>query len=194
MPPAKRQKAGSKENEIFSVLSESTKKGEILSDLKALHEALTTLSQDPKERPKGLPVTAAHLVSDRIIGHSDKEVRLLAACCLVDILRVFAPEAPYNDMELIKVFQCIVTQIRGLATHDMNTSTGMKVFYILNSLSVVKSCVVMVFLAQSGLPGAEELYHSLFESMVSSVRSEHSEEVITHMVAILEVQRTKRIY
>lgn len=185
MPP-KRQKVGSKDNEVFSILSKSTKKGEILSDLKELHEELSTLTQDPNERPKGLAVTAAHLVSDRIIGHTDKEVRLMAACCLVDILRVFAPEAPYNDTELIKVFECVVAQIRGFATHDTTTSTGMKIFYILSSLSVVKSCVVMVFLSQSGLPGAEELYTSLFESIISSIRADHSEEVMAHMVSILQ--------
>ena len=186
--PTKRL-SGNKESEVFEpnfLTSKSSRKGELLANLKLLHEDLSALSQDPMSRPKGLPGTAAQIVSDRIMGNADKEVRLLAACCLVDILRVFAPEAPYDDAELVNVFALLIAQIRGFATHDSTTSTGQKIFYIINSLSVVKSCVVVVFLAQSGLPGADELYVSLFNAIIQSARAEHSEDVLAHMAGILQ--------
>ena len=32
----------------------------------------------------------------------DKEARLLAACCLADVMRIYAPDAPYDD-DTVKV-------------------------------------------------------------------------------------------
>ena len=183
MPPKRQKVEGVKGELTWKV---STRKTEILGDLKELHERLSLVSQDPKDRPRDLKAIAAYLASDRIISSTDKEVRLLAACCLVDVLRIFAPEAPYNDTELIKVFRVITAQLRGFASNDHDTFSGSKIFYILNSLSVVKSCVVLVFLAQTGNPEAEELYLSMFDAVVSSVRPDHSDEVTTHMASIMQ--------
>ncbi len=41
--------------------------------------------------------------ADRLLQHSSREVRILLACCLADILRMFAPDAPYGDPEQLKV-------------------------------------------------------------------------------------------
>jgi sister-chromatid-cohesion protein PDS5 len=61
-----------------------------------LHSALAGLSQEVRDRPKQLGAIAAHLISDKLLGSSDKEVRMLTLTCLVDVLRVYAPEAPYS--------------------------------------------------------------------------------------------------
>ena len=47
-------------------------------------------------RPK-YGVVAQSLVSPFILRHRDKDVKAYAACCLADILRIFAPEAPYGE-------------------------------------------------------------------------------------------------
>ena len=99
-----------------------SRKADLIQRLKEMHNQLSTLSQDPTDRPRNLGYIAAQLISNKILGHVDKEVRLLCVCCIVDVLRLFAPEAPYNDEECIQVFEVINTQLRGLATHD--TSTG----------------------------------------------------------------------
>ena len=95
-----------KENNVYATtfLSKVSRKSDLISRLKELHVELSNLSQDPKDRPANLGNTAHQLISNKILGHVDKEVRLLAACCIVDILRVFAPDAPYDDKELCKVF------------------------------------------------------------------------------------------
>ena len=46
---------------------------------------------------------ALHLASDHFLQNESKDVQLLIACCIADILRVFAPEAPYKDSSHIKV-------------------------------------------------------------------------------------------
>ena len=43
---------------------------------------------------------AASLGSHFILKHKDKEVRAYAACCLADILRIYAPDAPYDSDQL----------------------------------------------------------------------------------------------
>ena len=168
----------SKEDEVFdpNYLGRVGRKGDLIIRLNALHKGLNELSQDPNDLPKNLPATAAQLVSTKMLGHSDKDVRLLSACCIVDILRVFAPEAPFCDEEMVRVFDVIISQIRSLSTYDIGSATGSKVAYILNSLSKVKSCVVPVIMAQTGVQGAEDLIVSLFDALISVFRPDHTEE------------------
>lgn len=45
-----------------------------------------------------------HLAQDSFLEHSNKDVRLLVACCIADVFRVYAPDAPYKDPEHLKVF------------------------------------------------------------------------------------------
>lgn len=43
---------------------------------------------------------ARDLVHPKIMRHSSESVRALAVCCLADILRLYAPDAPYDESEL----------------------------------------------------------------------------------------------
>jgi sister-chromatid-cohesion protein PDS5 len=44
-----------------------------------------------------------------------RDVQLLIACCIADILRIFAPEAPYKEPAQIKtIFLFIIRQLGGL--------------------------------------------------------------------------------
>ena len=164
--------------DVFSAnyLGKETRKAVLLTKLNELHKALKGLSQDPADRPEGLQRTAAQLISNKILGNPDKDLRLMASCCIVDVFRLFAPDSPYSDDENVAVFKVIIAQLRGLSMHDPGAGTGNKIMYILTSLATVKTCVVPVILAQNGIAGAEELVKSLFEALVSSVRPEHGED------------------
>lgn len=166
------------QEDVFSAnyLGKETRKGALVSKLNELHKVLKGLSQDPADRPEGLKRTAAQLISTKILGNPDKDLRLLASCCIVDVFRLFAPDAPYSDEEMVAVFDVIIAQLRGLSMHDPGAGTGNKIMYILNSLATVKTCVVPVILAQSGIAGAEDLVKALFEALISSVRPEHGED------------------
>ena len=52
---------------------------------------------------------AFYLSSEFFLDHSNKDVRLLTACCIADVFRIFAPEAPYNNPDHVKVIkvQCL---------------------------------------------------------------------------------------
>lgn len=57
---------------------------------------------------------------------------------------------------------------------------------MLKSLSTVRSSVLMVYLSQQAVPGALDTLKHLFDSLVSSIRSEHEEEVGVHMASVLQ--------
>lgn len=78
--------------------SKAAENKELTSRLKALHVALSLLTQNEEEREnlKNLKTIAGQLVSKRLLAHLEKDIRALACCCIVDILRIFVPESPFR--------------------------------------------------------------------------------------------------
>lgn len=74
----------------------------VLDLFQALSLTLQAMGQDDENFSRYTPL-AVHLVRDFFLNHESKDVQLLVACCIADILRVFAPEAPYKDPDQIKV-------------------------------------------------------------------------------------------
>ena len=46
---------------------------------------------------------AIHISDDFFLSYSSRDVQLLVACCIADVLRIYAPEAPYKDQGHVKV-------------------------------------------------------------------------------------------
>jgi sister-chromatid-cohesion protein PDS5 len=46
---------------------------------------------------------AKYLGSEIFLKHENEDVKLLVACCIADISRVFAPESPYETPDNLKV-------------------------------------------------------------------------------------------
>jgi hypothetical protein len=68
---------------------------ELLSRLEASLTALRSMTQDAPA--PGLDNLAAGLLT--ALRSDSKEARLIAACCLADVLRIYAPDAPYSDAQ-----------------------------------------------------------------------------------------------
>ena len=69
------------------------------------------MGQDEGAYQEFVPL-ALHLATDFFLSHPSKDVQLLIACCIADVLRVYAPEAPYKDPEQVKVrSQCFASNI-----------------------------------------------------------------------------------
>lgn len=175
-------------NPIFdkNYLLKTTRKSEILSRLEEVHVALSSLSQDVGDRPKHINAIAANLISNKFLYSTDKDMRLLSCACVVDILRVYAPEAPYSDAELCAIFRAISRELKGLGTCNMESTQGTRIFYVLQSLSIVKSCVVLVYMSLQNVDGATDVLLNFFDVLLSNVRQDHSEEIGGHIRAILE--------
>ena len=111
--------------------------------------------RDQNRDTKDLRPFAASLVHPSLTEHKDKTVRLLTACCLAEILRVFAPNAPYDDSELSTVFSLFVSQLEALGkTRDANFEFAAD---LLHNIAMVRS-----FSVCADLEGANDIVVSLF--------------------------------
>lgn len=73
--------------------------GELHRRLDALSKELSELEQETTDKDSMTKV-AKDLVSHNLLTHKDKGVKAFVACCLVDVLRVCAPNAPFTPAQL----------------------------------------------------------------------------------------------
>lgn len=72
---------------------------DLLRRLQALFKEMRGMEQEENERDSFTNV-AKDLASPNLLGHKDKGVKAWTACCLVEILRLCAPDAPYTGQQL----------------------------------------------------------------------------------------------
>ena len=60
-----------------------------------IHDYLSPIDQDHVDRSELIGL-AEQLALPGLIKHKDRAVRVLIACCIANILRLFAPDAPYS--------------------------------------------------------------------------------------------------
>ncbi|KFO33364.1 Sister chromatid cohesion protein PDS5 like protein B [Fukomys damarensis] len=86
-------------------ISDKISKEEMVRRLKMVVKTFMDMDQDSEEEKELYLNLALHLASDFFLKHPDKDVRLLVACCLADIFRIYAPEAPYTSPDKLKASQ-----------------------------------------------------------------------------------------
>ena len=72
---------------------------DLLRRLQTLSKEMRDMEQEENERESFTKV-ARELASANLLGHKDRGVKAWTACCLVDILRLCAPDAPWTGGEL----------------------------------------------------------------------------------------------
>ena len=81
---------------------------QLLTRLEELSQQLRDTAQiDDEEARESIRPVAKDLVSTNLLQHKDKGVRISAIACIVDVFRIFAPDAPYKPGEL-KVCESLV--------------------------------------------------------------------------------------
>ncbi|OBT54241.1 hypothetical protein VE04_06474 [Pseudogymnoascus sp. 24MN13] len=85
---------------------------------------------------------AKELCSPNLLGHKDRGVRAFAAACLVDVLKICAPDAPFTPSQLKDIFTLFVTSILP-ALSDPSNAYNTQHMYVLTSLAEVKSVVLI---------------------------------------------------
>ncbi|RUS17197.1 armadillo-type protein [Endogone sp. FLAS-F59071] len=164
-------------HELLSKSSKAVPTPELTRLLKQLHAELQKMDQEDVDTDSLADVTK-DLVNPTLREHSDKGVRALVACCIADLLRLYAPDAPYNDRELREIFEFIILQLQNLShTNSPHFSFH---FYLLESLSTVKSIVLIADLSNSN-----ELIADLFRVFFEIIRPELSRNAQICMVDIL---------
>ncbi|KAG9103997.1 hypothetical protein FRC06_006261 [Ceratobasidium sp. 370] len=134
----------------------------LTTDALALHAELSSIDQDNVDT-NTLQGVRKELISTSILLHKDKGVRALAACCIADLLRLYAPDAPYTAPELKDIFQFFFRQLStGLRGPDAPYYN--EYFYLLESLASIKSIVLVC-----DIPAADELLCTIFRNIFDLV-------------------------
>ncbi|EDR01919.1 uncharacterized protein LACBIDRAFT_254367 [Laccaria bicolor S238N-H82] len=150
----------------------------LLKKLKTLHTQLAALDQDTVD-VASLSTARKELINTSILLHKDRGVKAFAACCLADILRLYAPDAPYTQAELRDIFQFFFRQLsNGLKGPESSYYT--EYFHLLESLSTVKSVVLVC-----DLPSADELMAEIFRDFFALVRRDLAKKVELFLADIL---------
>ncbi|KAK7793042.1 hypothetical protein R5R35_004471 [Gryllus longicercus] len=151
---------------------------ELIRRLKTLAHTLQAMGQDEGMYQQYIPL-ALHLAEDHFLMHQSRDVQLLIACCIADVLRVYAPEAPYKDPEQVKtIFLFLIKQLSGLK--DPKDPAFKRYFYLLENLAYVKS-----FNMCFELEDCQEIFCALFSLMFKIVNDEHSGKVKSFMLDVL---------
>ncbi|KAK2836917.1 hypothetical protein FQN49_006592 [Arthroderma sp. PD_2] len=113
----------------------------LLQRLEELGSELRMLDQEETDR-NSLSKVSQELAAGHLLGHRDKGVRAWTACCVVDILRLCAPDAPFTVNQLKDIFTLIVTSIIPALADPSNAYNDQHI-YVLSSLADVKSIVLL---------------------------------------------------
>lgn len=151
---------------------------ELIRRLKTLAHTLQSMGQDDGAYQEYVPL-AMHIADDFFLSYPSRDVQLLIACCIADVLRVYAPEAPYKDPAQVKtLFMFLIKQLGGLK--DPKDPAFKRYFYLLENLAYVKS-----FNMCFELEDCQEIFCKLFKLMFNIVNDEHSGKVKSFMLDVL---------
>lgn len=71
-------------------ISDDLNTDELIRRLKTLAHTLQAMGQDDGAYRQYIPLSLL-LVEDQFLSHPSRDVQLLIACCIADVLRVYAP-------------------------------------------------------------------------------------------------------
>ncbi|KAF5026647.1 hypothetical protein F66182_1273 [Fusarium sp. NRRL 66182] len=148
----------------------------LIKRLDKLSKELSELEQGATDLDS-LNNVAKQLGHRNLLQHRDRGVRAYTACCLVDILRLCVPDAPFSDDQLKMMFTLFVKDILP-ALHDPTNPYDSQHKYVLTSLTEVKSILLI-----TEISGADELLLRLFNSTFDGVSASGSKPASEEQVA-----------
>ncbi|KAL2637410.1 hypothetical protein AAZX31_06G059500 [Glycine max] len=151
---------------------------DLLPLLDQVESCLSRVEQSPNDSMRNaLSPSLKALITDKLLRHSDDDVKIAVASCVSEITRITAPEAPYDDDQMKVVFQLIVSSFENL--HDKLSQSYAKRTSILETVAKVRSCVVMLDLE------CDALILEMFQHFFKAIREHHPENVFSSMETIM---------
>ncbi|XP_074573683.1 sister chromatid cohesion protein PDS5 homolog B [Curcuma longa] len=144
--------------------------------LKDAEVALSKLNQSSSLQISLGPLTNS-LSHINLLQHKDKEVKLLVAVCLSEIMRILAPDAPFTDEIFKHVFRLIIDTFVDLV--DTTSPYFTRRTKILESVAALKCCVIMLDI------DCEDLVLDMFKVIFSVIRHGHQRSLFQAMLSIM---------
>nr|GEX42431.1 phospholipase-like protein [Tanacetum cinerariifolium] len=90
--------------------------------IKSHVETENILSRLPQSAPismiKPLCRIIKALIAEELVRHSNMVVKISVACCICDIMRIMAPDTPYDDNQIKEFFELVVTVFEKVSSSD----------------------------------------------------------------------------
>ncbi|KAJ2806244.1 Sister chromatid cohesion protein pds5, partial [Coemansia guatemalensis] len=150
---------------------------ELYKQLKKLSKELNGLQQETVDT-QSLDAVTKQLLAPALLKHSEQGVVAYVTCCIADILRLYAPEAPYNDDEVRLVFNVFIDQLQ-LLSDDSNQFFALRE-YLLTSLATVRTPALIAL-----LPGAEDIISRFFTVLFGVVAPGQPHNIYLQVLDIL---------
>ncbi|KAI0805260.1 armadillo-type protein [Xylaria sp. FL0064] len=148
--------------------------GELLRRLEKLSKELSDMDQETVDKDS-LHGVAKDLASHHLLAHKEAGVKAYVASCLVDVLKLCAPEAPFTPKQLKEIFTLFVRVILPALwnpSHAYNTQHK----YVLASLADVKS-ILLINDVNNSEELLLELFSTFFDGISGSFKSSSGEQV-----------------
>ncbi|XP_047321603.1 sister chromatid cohesion protein PDS5 homolog C-like isoform X2 [Impatiens glandulifera] len=117
------------------------------------------------------------LTKEELLNHPDTDIKVLVASCLSEIIRITAPEAPFDDEKTKVIFQLIVSCFEDLS--DCTSHSYSRRARVLETLYKVRFCVVMLDLEM------ESLITEMFVHFLKAIRDYHPDDTFYSMVQVM---------
>ncbi|XP_071697055.1 uncharacterized protein [Rutidosis leptorrhynchoides] len=98
--------AGSK---LINVSSSSSSTPDILNVLLEIEKVLISVQQSSEAMIKALNPINQALIANGLMRHPDMNVNISVVCCICEIIRIMAPDAPYDHQHMKEFFEALVT-------------------------------------------------------------------------------------
>ncbi|KAK4304004.1 hypothetical protein Pmani_024024 [Petrolisthes manimaculis] len=159
-------------------LSEHLESLQLIRRLKKLRRTFQSMDQDGETYQDYIPLSM-YIAEDYFLYYPSRDVQLLVACCIAEVLRIYAPDAPYKDPAQIKtVFMFMIKQLRGLK--DPNDPTFKHYFYLLEKLTYAQS-----FNLCFELEDCQEIFYKLFKLMFNVVNGKVKSYVLEILCTLI---------
>ncbi|KAI3455135.1 hypothetical protein Pfo_011798 [Paulownia fortunei] len=151
---------------------------ELLGKLDELENLLSHIIQDYKALVEvALQPSKEALIANELLRHAEMDVRVSVASCISEIIRITAPDEPYEEDQMKEFFQLAVSAFESLSC--MSGRAYSKAVSILESISYSQSCVVMLDLQLHGI------VHQMFHLFLNGIKTSHSHAIFSNMENIM---------
>lgn len=154
---------------------------DLLKRLRALSVELEGLDQENVDR-SSLGKVATQLASNNLLQHKNKGITAYVSCCIADLLRLCAPDAPFSQSQLKSIFECFTKQLKGLS--DIESTYYQQYYYLLESLATVES-IVLVGDVEKGDELTVDIFRCFFDLGQDDRRRQSAEDLMVSIMSQL---------
>uniref|UniRef100_A0A0D9ZIY7 Transposase Tnp1/En/Spm-like domain-containing protein n=1 Tax=Oryza glumipatula TaxID=40148 RepID=A0A0D9ZIY7_9ORYZ len=165
--------------DVGARLSSLPDDGELLRLLQEAAKLLYRVNQREVDRIHSalIPVMRA-LIKKELLDHTDPGVKLAVASCLTTLIKIRAPDPPYDDDVMKDVLKLVVGVFCELDDVDC-PSYGTRVS-MLGTFARIRGCALLLDL------DCNDLIRDMFHHFFRTVSNTHQEHVISYMETIMK--------